>query len=64
MRYVPPSFAELSSKAEVDDFDHTILDHKVVDLDVSMDVVQVVHLFQGHEHLQRYIYYRELLSEG
>ena len=30
---------ELCSKAEVNDFDHTILDHEVVVLDVSMDVV-------------------------
>ncbi len=53
MRSVIAFFHEVMWEAEVDDFDHMVIDHKVLSLDISVHVVPVVHLLQSGHHLQR-----------
>ncbi len=45
-------FDELSCETEVYDLDYMVIDHKVIRFDVSVNIVQVVHLFEGSQHLQ------------
>ncbi len=52
---------ELSCETKVDDLDDVVIDHEVVDIDISVNKVQDMHFLERCNHLKTQLNY-ELLS--
>ena len=46
----------LGREAEVNDFDHAVLHQEILELDVSVHVLNLVHLSECAEHLETHLH--------